>query len=112
MIDLNKKVEMCMLGDFYGKVLTEKQRIVFSSYWESDCSLFEIAEELGITRQAVHDCLNKAEQSLVEMEQKCGFVKKYQETKADLQELLAVLDSKDRKQQIISEKIKNIITKL
>lgn len=112
MIDLNKKIQMCMLTDFYGNLLTNKQRMIFTNYWEQDCSLFEIAEELGITRQAVHDSLNKAESVLIDIEAKCGFVRKYQENKQQLQELYKSLDLSNSFQAEIADKIKNIINKL
>lgn len=112
MIDLNKKIQMCMLADFYGNLLTLKQREIFSSYWEKDFSLFEIAEQLKITRQAVHDSLNKTEAILLDIENKCGFVKKYQENKQQLQTLHSALDLSDNKQAEIAQKIIAIINKL
>ena len=112
MVDLNKKIQMCMLADFYGNLLTEKQRMIFRNYWEQDCSLFEISEELGITRQAVHDSLNKAELILLDVEDKCGFVKKYHENKQLLKELYDNLDLSNKQQAIIADKVANIINKL
>ncbi len=76
MADLDKKLEMCMLADIYGGLLTQNQQQVISSYYASDYSLFEIAENLGITRQAVRDTLKKAETALLNAEQKCGFASK------------------------------------
>ncbi len=112
MVDLNKKTKMCMLADFYGNLLTEKQRKIFSSYWEQDFSLYEIAEELNITRQAVHDSLNKTETILTDIENKCGFLNKYKENKADLIDLLNSLDVSNSAQNVIADKIKAIINKL
>lgn len=112
MVSLNKKIQMCMLADFYGNLLTEKQHKIFSRYWEEDCSLFEIAEELSITRQAVHDSLGKSEILLLEMEQKCGFIKKYDETKHDLMNLYNKLDLSDKKQADIANQILTIVDKL
>ncbi|MBQ8468867.1 MAG: HTH domain-containing protein [Clostridia bacterium] len=112
MIDLNKKIELCILADFYGNLLTEKQQQIFEMYYQNDMSLFEIAEELKITRQAVHDSLAKAEQQLYETEKKCGFVEKYNQTKADLLKLQSTLDTTDALQAKISAQIHKIITKL
>lgn len=112
MISLNKKIQMCMLADFYGNMLTEKQRKIFSRYWEEDCSLFEIAEELNITRQAVHDSLNKAETLLEDVESKCGFIKKYNESKRVLMNLYNQLDLSDEKQAKIANQILKVIDRL
>jgi len=112
MIDLNKKVELSILADFYGNLLTEKQQQIFEMYYQNDLSLFEIAEELNITRQAVRDALVKAEQQLCETESKCGFVKKYNQTKTDLLALQAQLNVSDPLQAKLSAKIHEIIAKL
>lgn len=103
---------MCMLVDFYGELLTEKQRKVFSLYWENDYSLFEISEQLKITRQAVHDCLHKTQQILIDMENKCGFVQKYQENKRDLELIVGWLDLSDCLQAEIAKKLSDIIDRL
>ena len=112
MVEIEKKFKMCMLADFYGNMLTEKQKAIFSSYWEKDCSLFEIAEELGITRQAVHDSLNKAQIILQDLEDRCGFIKKYQENKAELINVYNSLDKSDKLQYNIAKQIESIINKL
>ncbi len=65
-----------LLYDFYGALLTEKQREVMALYHEENFSLSEIAKEYNISRQAVHDTLKKAEQALAEYEQKLGLIDK------------------------------------
>jgi predicted DNA-binding protein YlxM (UPF0122 family) len=57
---------------WYGGLLTDRQREVVSSYYDYDLSLGEIAENIGITRQAVLDCLHKACLILDEYESKLG----------------------------------------
>ena len=66
-------VEITILYDFYGDVLTEKQRDFLNYYYNDDLSLSEIAENEGITRQGVRDAIKRAEAQLYEMEEKLGF---------------------------------------
>ena len=54
---MEKNVTVSILLDTYGKVLTDKQQDVLDLYYNQNLSLAEIAEEIGITRQAVHDCI-------------------------------------------------------
>jgi len=76
---------MTMLFDFFGDLLTDKQREYFDLYHNEDLSLSEIAEKAGITRQGVYDIITRAEKSLVVMEQKTGVVKRWRETRAELE---------------------------
>ena len=69
-------LQMTLLFDYYGDLLSEKQKNHFDLYYNQDLSLAEIAEETGISRQGVHDALSKAEQALIEFEEKLGCVKK------------------------------------
>lgn len=65
-------VQLTLLYDEYGQLLTEKQRDCFELYFHQDLSLAEIADELGISRQGVHDTLHRAEATLSEMEASLG----------------------------------------
>jgi len=67
-------LEMALLFDFYGELLTEKQREFFDLYHNNDYSLVEIAEIAGITRQGVLDVVSRAECVLRNMEDKLGLV--------------------------------------
>lgn len=73
----NKPIEMVILFDLYGAMLTDKQREFFDLYYNEDLSLSEIAENEGITRQGVRDAIQRAEQSLADMEQRLGLQKRY-----------------------------------
>ena len=68
---------MALLSDFYGKLLTDRQQEVIRYYYEQDLSLGEIAENLKITRQAVHDNLKRAERALEDYELKLGLLAGY-----------------------------------
>ena len=67
-----KNLEISLLFDFYGDMLTEKQRDVVELYYNDDLSLSEIAENEGITRQGVRDSIKRAEAQLLEMEERLG----------------------------------------
>ena len=67
-----KNLEMGYLLDFYGDVLPERRRDIMDLYYNDDLSLAEIAEQMGITRQAVRDCIKKTEAELSFYEEKLG----------------------------------------
>jgi len=75
---------MTMLFDFFGELLTEKQREYYDLYHNEDLSLSEIAESAGISRQGVYDIITRAGKALIEMEQKTGVVNRWRETIAEL----------------------------
>ena len=54
-----KNLAYSVLLDFYGPVLTDKQRVILTEYYDEDLSLAEIAENLGITRQGVRDAIKQ-----------------------------------------------------
>lgn len=70
-------VQTALLFDFYGQLLTEKQQDVCHLYFEDDCSLSEIAEELQVSRQAVHDMIKKSRKALGEYEEKLGLAVRF-----------------------------------
>jgi predicted DNA-binding protein YlxM (UPF0122 family) len=72
-----KNLEISLLLDFYGEILTEKQKEVVGLYYNEDYSLAEIGEKSQITRQGVRDCIKRGEATLIEMEKKLGLVKKF-----------------------------------
>lgn len=91
---IRKPLEMSLLFDFYGEMLTEKQRELFDLYYNEDLSLAEIAEIAGITRQGVRDGIKRAEHTLGEMEHKLGLVARYgnaEKSAALLREELSLL---------------------
>ena len=66
--------ELTLLFDYYGDLLTDRQRECFELRYGQDLSLGEIGQELGVSRQGVHDNLNRAEDILRKMEKKTGCV--------------------------------------
>ena len=112
MLDLEKKVKLCELFDYYGKLLTQKQQEIFELYYLQDLSLYEIAEELKISRQGARDAIVKAENLLVDFEKKCGFAQKSNFAKQQLLKLEQTLNANDGLQVEIIKNIHDIINKL
>ena len=79
---MGKNLEISLLLDFYGEMLTEKQRDMVDYYYNDDLSLSEIAEQMGITRQAVRDSIKKTEQELFFYEEKLGLRRRFTEAEA------------------------------
>ena len=73
-----KNLEISYLLDFYGDVLSPKQKEVMEQYYNDDLSLAEISENFGITRQGVRDAIKRAEGILLQLEEKVGIVKEVQ----------------------------------
>lgn len=80
---MEKNVEVCLLLDFYGKMLTDRQREIMMLYYEDNLSLTEIAEELGISKQGVSDSIKRSEKVLYETENKLFLLKQYMQEKKD-----------------------------
>ena len=101
--------ELTLLLDYYGGMLTDKQRDCFDMRYNQDMSLGEIAQMQGVSRQAVHDNLVRTENLLRRMEENIGCVKRDMITRRARQEILdaaAVLDtSSDPTVQAIAQRI-------
>ena len=74
---MEEAVFRTMLFDFYGELLTERQRDIFREAVFEDCSLTEVAEMHGISRQGVHDMLRRSQKALEGYEEKLGLVQKF-----------------------------------
>lgn len=90
---MSKDLSVVTLLDYYGAMLTERQRDVVGYYYCDDLSLAEIAENEGVTRQAVSDLLRRAVQQLEDMEQRLGFVAKIGEIESAVSLIKTVADS-------------------
>lgn len=78
---------MAMLFDFYGDVLTERQKEFYDLYYNEDLSLSEIAENNGISRQGVRDVIVRAEATLTELEEKTGLIKRFHTMRTQLDQV-------------------------
>ena len=87
-----KNLEVTLLLDFYGDMLTENQRSFMEYYYNDDLSLSEIAVNEGITRQGVRDAVKRAENQLFQMENKLGLAKRFQQVQSGLSEIMDCTD--------------------
>ena len=88
-------MDLAFLSAFYGGLLTENQRRVLSLHCEEDLSLGEIASEVGVSRQAVHETLRRAAARLNEMESALGVAARFRRMEDGLEEALAALKQGD-----------------
>ena len=84
---MEKIFEIGMLYDFYGKLLTPKQRNLMELYYENNLTLSEIAENMHISRQAVHDTLKKVEIIMHEYESALGLIEKFESNQKIINEI-------------------------
>ena len=91
-----QRMRLGRLFDIYGGLLTEKQRTSLGLYFYDDLSLSEISEELGVSRQAVHDLLKRVEQILERYETTLGVLAKEEALHVELQQVMNLLAPCDR----------------
>ena len=84
----NQAFRMALLFDFYGDVLTDRQKEFYDLYYNEDLSLAEIAENYGITRQGVRDVIVRAEAILTELEDKTGLIRRFHSMRSQLDEIV------------------------
>ena len=84
---MEKFVEQTFLFDFYGELLTERQRQVYTSVVFEDYSLSEVAEELNISRQGVHDMVRRCDRALEGYEEKLHLVEKFVNIRGQVQKI-------------------------
>ena len=84
---MDRNSKFIMECDFYGELLTDRQREVVELYHGDNLTLAEIAEEFGISRQGVHDTLKNAEMALTEYEEKLRLVDKFRFTEKSMSDI-------------------------
>jgi predicted DNA-binding protein YlxM (UPF0122 family) len=87
LVTLEERSRIALLSDFYGPLLTGRQRDLLGLYYGQDLSLGEIAAQLGVSRQAVHDLLKRTERTLDSLEQRLGLVAAFEGRSAAAAEL-------------------------
>ena len=84
------RVMQSLLLDFYGELLTDKQRSCCELHFNEDLSLAEIAEQIGVSRQGVWDNIRRGAAMLTEIEEKTGLIRRFSETQKGLERLDAL----------------------
>ena len=111
--DIERVEYASMMYDFYGSLLSESQNEVMALYHEDNLSLSEIAEQLGMTRQAVHYTLKKAEKALDKFEENLGLIAAYEKNQKLASEALSLIDnSGDFAAGRDADRLKDLICKL
>ncbi len=105
---MEKIVQQGILYDFYGELLTEHQRNVYESVVYENLSLGEIADEMNISRLAVHDMINRTDRILEDYEARLGLVKRFGEIRKRIEELEAMSQA-DSEVYRLCEEIKDLL---
>jgi len=84
---MDKRYEEALLFDFYGELLTDRQKQIFEEVIMDDYSMSEVADEYGITRQGVHDMIKRCGKILEGYEEKLGLVHRFLEVKKKTEEI-------------------------
>lgn len=90
---MDKILELTLLYDFYGELLTNKQKTIWQLYYLDDLSLGEISEQQNISRQGVHDTLKRSEKQLFHYEEKLKLVNRFIKQKKNIQNIIDIIDS-------------------
>ena len=88
---MDRKLEQAYLYDFYGELLTERQRRIYEDFIFNDLSLGEIAQEEGISRQGVHDMVKRSTKAMEGYEQRLHLVRKFLSTKERVEQIHALV---------------------
>ena len=113
---LESFLQVSLLYDFYGALLTDKQRKCIEMHFLNDFSLSEIADEFGVSRQAIYDIINRTREMLVDYEGKLGLVRRYQTEQECIQDIFSIMknlpdDIKKKYQlEIVIHKLSSLIS--
>lgn len=102
----DKIVQIALLFDFYGQLLTKKQMEIVDMYYNNDLSLGEISEQQSISRQGVYDTLKRAEKTLYEYEEKLGLLDRFLKQKESMNKIIEMLDEILKNGEFVNQDIK------
>lgn len=102
---MNEILEQALLYDFYGELLTNRQKEIYEQFVLEDMSLGEIAREAGISRQGVHDVIKRCGQTLKGYEDKLHLVERFMTVKETVKQINVLLDGYEEQhtRQVIEE---------
>ncbi len=118
---MDDRLQVVLLLDYYGKLLSDKQYIAMTSYYYDDLSLIEIAKNQNITKQAVSDLIRRSEKKLYEIENELNMInrnielrKKLELLNEDFTNLYDIIGNSEciEKVEIIHDKLNTIISKI
>ena len=93
---MEKLLQSTLLYDFYGELLTDKQKNIFELYYQNDFSLAEIADYLKISRQGVYDTLKRTENILYDYENKLKLVERFEKNKTYIKEIVNTINEAEK----------------
>lgn len=105
-----KDLNISILMDFYGQLLSDRQLDMMDMYYNQDLSLAEIAEEAQISRQGVRDAIKRGEKQLSEFEEKLGLIKRFTDISAQIDKMNDIISGLQDTQKVME--LKEISRKL
>ena len=107
--------EYSLLYDYYGALLSERQREVFELYNEDNLSLSEIGANIGVSRQAVHIAVGKAGEELEGYEEKLGLIAKhaaYEKSRAEIDEKIDLILKDKARLGLVDQDVAKILRRI
>ncbi|SHE60489.1 hypothetical protein SAMN02745249_00769 [Atopostipes suicloacalis DSM 15692] len=108
-MELEKTLKMNQLFSFYGELLTSKQKDYMSDYYEEDYTLAEIADNYGVSRQAIYDSLKRTEDTLLDYEKKLHLVKEFEHRSEILKNIKEYLEENYKEDEQLNKLINDVI---
>ena len=109
---MEERLQLTLLYDFYGELLTDKQKVVYEMYYQNDLSLSEIGEELQISRQAVRDQLKRTEHILRDYEMKLRLLERFLIQRESVMAMKKILDNMEHTSYHLPAELINSIEKI
>ena len=100
-----KDMKYSLLLDFYGDILSERKREIIELYYNEDLSLAEVSEITGISRQGVRDSVKKTESELMQLEEKLGLAKRFEDIGNQLDVVVEILQNAMKSPEISKNEI-------
>jgi len=108
-MNLEDNLKFSLLTEFYGNLLTEKQRSILKDYFDNNISVSEIAKINNTTRQAVNDIIQRTSKVLLDYEEKLELLSKFNLIKVDVKEILDLLKSKNFDKSEVETRLSKIL---